>query len=221
MNDLEILEKIKEELAKVDKPPFDPVVLKLYKELADRAAEDGFELFVADRDISVEEESALLTLGRYEYVTTDLKHHAGEGYYYYVNLRGKRFCELAERRDAVRMQDSGHRETFATGAVRDTAEGKPQPHLISPFAVERLGAWLAAGAQKYGARNWEKGISSERHCASLCRHLMKFQQGCTDEDHLGAIFCNAMFLIHNEELVRRGVLPESLLDMPKYEPLNH
>ncbi len=32
------------------------------------------------------------------------------------------------------MKDSGERQGFDTGAVRDTSEGKPQYHLLPPFA---------------------------------------------------------------------------------------
>jgi hypothetical protein len=46
---------------------------------------------------------------------------------------------------------------------------------------------------------------------------MKFQQGCTDEDHVAAILCNAMFIAHTQEMCKRGVLPMSLLDMPDYQ----
>ncbi len=114
------------------------------------------------------------------------------------------------------MKDSGQRQTFATGAVRDSADNKCRPDLISPFALERLGEWLRLGSLKYEERNWEKGIPLSRSTASLCRHLLKFQQGEHDEDHLAAIMCNAMFIIHTMEMVRRGVLPPSLLDLPKY-----
>jgi len=55
-----------------------------------------------------------------------------------------------------------------------------------------------------------------RCVASLKRHLMKFQQGLKDEDHLAAIMFNAMALIHYEEMIERGVLPASLNDMPSY-----
>jgi hypothetical protein len=41
------------------------------------------------------------------------------------------------------MNDSGKRQQFSTGAVRDSNEGKPRPELISPIAEERLAAWLA------------------------------------------------------------------------------
>lgn len=115
------------------------------------------------------------------------------------------------------MNDSGKRQEFVSGAVRDAAEDKPMLELISPFAEERLGAWLTKGARKYAARNWEKGIPFQRTTASLKRHINKFQQGDKSEDHLAAIMCNAMFLIHYEEMIRRGVLPAELNDMPKYE----
>ena len=218
MNDLDILKQIHEELKQVDHPPFDPSLIELYGKLVDRFPEEGLELLLADKDLSEVEEMALRLLNRWEYIAFDLKHHAGDGYYYHVNLRGKRFLELANKSVAVGMiQDSGKRETFETGAVRDTAEGKCRPDLISPFAIERLAEWLRLGAEKYTPRNWEKGLSVSRTIASLCRHLMKFQQGYSDEDHIAGIMCNAMFIAHTQEMIKRGVLPESLLDMPKYE----
>lgn len=114
------------------------------------------------------------------------------------------------------MNDSGTRQQFDTGAVRDTGEDKPRVELISPFALMRLGDWLAAGANKYTARNWEQGMPLSRCVASLFRHLLAYMAGETDEDHLAAIMCNAMFLMHYEAMINRGVLPEELDDMPKY-----
>ena len=116
------------------------------------------------------------------------------------------------------MHDSGTREGFTTGAQRDTAEGKPRPDLVSPFAMRRLGRWLALGAQKYSPRNWEKGIPIERSVESLYRHVLAFQAGETDEDHMAAVMCNAMFILHTEEMVRRNVLPKALVVMPDYRP---
>jgi hypothetical protein len=81
----------------------------------------------------------------------------------------------------------------------------------------RLAAWLADGAAKYEPRNWESGIAVTRHIASLKRHLLAYQLGDRSEDHLAAIMCNAMFLLHTDEMVRRGVLPAALNDLPAYE----
>jgi len=117
------------------------------------------------------------------------------------------------------MRDSGKREEFTTGAVRDTADKKPRPDLISPFFAERLGEWLRLGAEKYTPRNWEKGIQFSRTLASLERHVMAWKQGDRSEDHLAAVACNTMFLIHYEEMIRRDVLPANLDDMPVYQGL--
>ncbi|HEY4760868.1 MAG TPA: dATP/dGTP diphosphohydrolase domain-containing protein, partial [Thermoguttaceae bacterium] len=83
------------------------------------------------------------------------------------------------------MKDGGKRQTFGKNmAIRDTADDKPRPDLISPFAEERQGHWLRMGAQKYAERNWEKGMPFSRCVASLRRHIMRYQQGMRDEDHL-------------------------------------
>ena len=103
------------------------------------------------------------------------------------------------------MTDSGKRQSFGKGmAIRDTADDKPRPDLISPFAEERQGHWLRMGAAKYAERNWENGMPFSRCVASLKRHVMKYQQGKRDEDHLAAIMFNAMALIHYEEMIERG-----------------
>jgi len=47
---------------------------------------------------------------------------------------------------------------------------------------------------------------------------MRYQQGDKSEDHLAAVMFNAMAIIHNEEMIRRGVLPAELDDMPNYLP---
>ena len=114
------------------------------------------------------------------------------------------------------MHDSGKRQPFSSGAVRDAAEDKPALELISPLAEDRLGVWLAKGAKKYAPRNWEKGIPQMRSVASLKRHLNKYIRRTDDEDHLAAIMCNAMFLLHNDEAMKLGVLPEEMDDRPNY-----
>ena len=34
---------------------------------------------------------------------------------------------------------------------------------------------------------------------------------------MAAVMCNAMFIIHMEEMIERGVLPETLDDRPNYQ----
>jgi hypothetical protein len=221
LNDIEILQQIHEELKKVEHPPFAPEVIDLYGRLVDRVSEDGLQLLLPDKEITEQEEQALGILNRYHFLEVNLKQNKLDGFTWHVNLRGKRYLEIANRQGrsvTVVMRDSGQREIFETGAVRDIAEGKVRPDLISPFATERLAEWLRLGAEKYAERNWEKGIPISRCMASLHRHLMRYQQGETDnEDHLAAILCNAMFIVHIDEMIERGVLPESLDDLPKYQ----
>lgn len=117
----------------------------------------------------------------------------------------------------MEMKDSGKREQQGTGAVRDSQDDKPRPALISPYADMREGTWLAIGARKYAERNWEKGMPISRCIESLERHLMAYKMGKTDEDHIAALRCNAGFILHYEEMIKLGVLPAELDDMPKYE----
>lgn len=115
------------------------------------------------------------------------------------------------------MNDSGKRQKFVTGAVRDSADDKPRPDLISPYANWREGVWLAKGASKYLERNWEAGMPISRCIASLERHLLAYKMGLTDEDHMAAIRTNAGFILHYEEMIKRRVMSKELDDMPKYE----
>lgn len=119
------------------------------------------------------------------------------------------------------IKDSGARQEFASGAVRDVSYAKPRPDLISPFFMERLGQHLGQGAKKYSAWNWAKGIPNSRCYESLMRHLVQFAKGDTDEDHLAAAACNLMFIIHNEETSKQGcylAMSEGVLaDMPVFK----
>lgn len=93
--------------------------------------------------------------------------------------------------------DNG-KQTFETGAQRDTQEGKPRYTLISPKFKRRLAEALTRGADHYGSHNWHKGIPVERSLDSLLRHLEAFIEGNTDEDHLANAACNLMFIMEFE-----------------------
>lgn len=114
------------------------------------------------------------------------------------------------------VKDSGSRQEFSTGSVRDTQEGKGRFDLISPIALERLAKHYENGARKYSERNWEKGQPLARYLDSAKRHLNKFHEGYRDEDHLAAAAWNVFSLIHTQEMIRRGVLPKELDDLPGY-----
>ncbi|KKN51643.1 hypothetical protein LCGC14_0620510 [marine sediment metagenome] len=115
------------------------------------------------------------------------------------------------------LRDSGAREEFETGSVRDTEEGKPRFDLISPHGLKRLADLMTKGAEKYGERNWEKGQHVSRFYSSMFRHMMTWREGDPVEDHLAAILYNAMAIIHMEEEVLAGKLPKELLDLDIYD----
>ena len=56
-----------------------------------------------------------------------------------------------------------------------------------------------SGCQKYGDRNWEKGIPCHSFADSAMRHLVKYMDGWTDEDHLIAAIWNLCGLAWTEE----------------------
>jgi len=97
------------------------------------------------------------------------------------------------------LPDSGKRENFKTGAVRDIQEGKGRFDLISPAALTRLAIHYENGSRKYDDRNWEKGIPASRCFSSAVRHLFKWIAGLNDEDHLAAAAWNIFAIMHFEE----------------------
>lgn len=96
-------------------------------------------------------------------------------------------------------KDSGKRQSFSTGMVRDTAEGKPRYDLIPYQPLRRVADLYARGAEKYDDNNWTKGQPYSRAFASLLRHVYAWREGERTEDHLAAVVFNAMALMWYEE----------------------
>lgn len=111
------------------------------------------------------------------------------------------------------VKDSGARQEFETGSVRDSRTGKGRFDLLSPIFLRRLAKHCENGAVKYGDRNWEKGQPLSRYLDSGCRHWLALLDGQTDEDHAAAWAWNAMAFIHTAEKVRQGELPQTLDDI--------
>ena len=97
------------------------------------------------------------------------------------------------------IKDSGNRREFESGAVRDIQEGKGRMDLLPACAIIRLAKHFENGAKKYEERNWEKGIPTHSFIDSAIRHLMKYLDGATDEDHLCAAAWNCMCCMWTEE----------------------
>ena len=99
-------------------------------------------------------------------------------------------------------KDSGEREEFDSGMVRDTERGKPRFDLLFPKGIPyteqimtRFAALMERGVAKYGERNWEQAnsqIELDRAKSSAIRHMMQWANGETDEDHAAAVFFNLM-----------------------------
>ncbi len=112
------------------------------------------------------------------------------------------------------VTDSGARQEFVTGSVRDTRDGKGRYDLLPPLAIRRLARHYENGARKYGDRNWEKGQQITRYIDSAMRHLFAILEGKLDEDHAAAAAWNVMAIIETEERIARGLLPVELDDRP-------
>lgn len=99
-------------------------------------------------------------------------------------------------------KDSGKREEYDSGMVRDTQDGKPRYDLLVPHGVPygsqfftRVAELLARGAEKYSDRNWEKARGSaelDRFKSSAFRHLMQWITDESDEDHAAAVVFNLL-----------------------------
>ncbi len=121
--------------------------------------------------------------------------------------------EVSDRIGGFVVKDSGERQEFASGMVRDTQTGKPE--YIRVFDGPMLDRWaehLTKGAAKYpdvrpGTANWTLASGAgelERFRASAARHFRQWLRGDTDEDHAAAVFFN----INGAEYVREKIASE-------------
>lgn len=149
----------------------------------------------------------------------------------------------------MKIQDSGTRREFKSGAVRDIAEGKGRCDLLpldmiaklfnNDYCLSNINAYINTGdtrfiteaikrfslvrypniftailevakhyedgCNKYGERNWQKGIPLHCYIDSGVRHYLKWLRGDIDEAHdrafiwnmLGAMWTQA----HKPELI--------------------
>lgn len=96
-------------------------------------------------------------------------------------------------------------------------EGKPRWELIAYDAVEGIAKVLTFGANKYSARNWEKGIAYGRVYGAIMRHLWKWWHGEnldaeTGLSHLDHAATEIMFLSAYEKRGMNGTVQD---DRPK------
>jgi len=105
--------------------------------------------------------------------------------------------EARRQREALprfTIKDSGKRESFASGMVRDTATDKVTYSLIMDGPMfSRWAVHLTNGAKKYAARNWMLASGQpelDRFRESALRHFIQWFRGDRDEDHAAAVYFN-------------------------------
>ncbi len=102
-------------------------------------------------------------------------------------------------------KDSGERQQFSTGMVRDTTAGKTRYDLVYMPMFKRWAEIMTRGAEKYTANNWMKAETEEelsRFRESAFRHFMQwFLNENPDEDHAAAVYFN----IAGAEYVRERI----------------
>lgn len=130
----------------------------------------------------------------------------GTGGYPWRSLHGGLFPMTRVHENApatgFTVKDSGAREEYANGFVRDTEDGKYDYsrilqieglHLIPVEALERWAAHMVKGAEKYGEDNWRQArgpVAVARFLRSLCRHAVQYIRKDRTEDHAAAVCFN-------------------------------
>lgn len=90
-------------------------------------------------------------------------------------------------------------ENFGNGAVREDKTGKGRFDLIPWCAVMRIAHHMEESLKVYSPRNWEKGLPMHSMIDSAFRHLAKYVDGQSDEDHLCAAATNLLMAMWMEE----------------------
>jgi len=123
---------------------------------------------------------------------------------------------MAKKKDGdYKIKDSGERTEFSTGAVRDLQSGKGRFDLIPMATLRALAIHYEKGCQKYGDRNWEKGITIHTYLNSAMRHVAQVIDGMDDENHLISAIWNLFCAYESILRIQEGRLPEDLYDMPR------
>lgn len=126
---------------------------------------------------------------------------------------------MSEQKPYERWVDKhgpGSVREYATGSRRDSRRGKGRYELVSPLAMREIAKHFEEGAEKYSSRNWELGQPLSWYLDSGLRHAYQLLEGDKSENHAAAWAWNAIAFLHTRESIRRGILPESLNDLPNY-----
>ncbi len=87
---------------------------------------------------------------------------------------------------------------FTTGASRDTG-GKGRCDLLPHSALLRVSEHVERSLDEHEERDWERGLPMHCMLDSAMRHLFKYMDGRTDEDHLAAAATNLLMAMWTED----------------------
>ena len=132
-----------------------------------------------------------------------MSHHYEE-----TNLHKKR------EESKFEIKDSGKRQDFPTGSVRDTNEGKGRFDLLPYYAIMEISKHFEKGSKKYNLNNWRLGQPLSRYFDSAQRHLAKLAMGFKDEPHLDAAIWNLLCFMETKKRIELGQLDANLNDFP-------
>lgn len=111
------------------------------------------------------------------------------------------------------VKDSGARQEFKSGMVRDVDTGKVNYHRVADGPMlKRWATHLTKAEAKYpdiapGVANWTLAEGEEerqRFRTSAFRHFMQWFYGDTDEDHAAAVFFNVNGAEYVKEKMVKG-----------------
>lgn len=125
------------------------------------------------------------------------------------------------------LKDTGERNTFDSGAMREPKKGHGRYDLLpgiaiatvmtatggeplAPLGIRAAAEIYEAGSIKYADRNWEKGLPLQSFLDSGLRHMYKAVAGMDDEPHLAMALWNFLCFVHTDILIKNGVYPETL-----------
>ena len=111
------------------------------------------------------------------------------------------------------IKDSGARQAFDSGMVRDVSVGKVQWHRVAEGPLlKRWAQHLTAGAAKYpdnedGTANWTKAAGQAEYVRfreSAFRHFFQAMAGDTDEDHFSAAVFNLNGMLYVQSKLQKS-----------------
>ena len=107
--------------------------------------------------------------------------------------------QIMGRSDREPEPEEEEMETFDGGAKRESRQ-MPRYDLIPPDALRRLAMIYTEGAERYGVRNWEKGIPFSNLYNHAKEHIQQYLEGDNSEDQLAKAAWGLFAMMHLEAI---------------------